>query len=150
MDSEGTQSTQDLRDLKELLYEGFLTKEVKVRGFNMKIRTITGEEQTIAFDRVRRYDDFARISQIRIEILTFAVEAVNGEPLEVLYKSPSDPALANADKDITAIEKKRSVLKKLSHSVLNDIFAEYTIISDEAQKTEDKGIESDDDTVKNS
>ncbi len=117
--------------LRDFIHLGKSEEEVEVLGFKIRYRTLTADEQTAVFDHCARYEDFARVSVLRRETLIYAIETINGAPLEDLY--------LGEDKDkISDIEKRRKILGKIDTEVLSVIFSEHSEMSEKRNQVLEK------------
>jgi hypothetical protein len=118
----------EIGDLSKLLKQGFINTTYTYDGedgkFVFKLKTLKPLEEIAAqrdaekrFEEVSLKDTDVQSIFLAIETLAWAIESVNGTPLELV--PGSDPA---ADTDL---RKRRSLLNQFSQKLLLDLWKEY-------------------------
>jgi len=116
-------------DLSQLVNVGKIQEEVKLFGFNIKMVTLSAEENTDILEKtVLLEDDTARFNELKYAILAKAIKSVNGMTLEQLYAGPE------------VSNKARAVIGKWQQLFINMLFDKYNGMverSEEALKNGD-------------
>ena len=113
--------------LRDFIHLGQSEEEVEVLGFKVKYRTLTTDEQTAVFDHCARYSDFARVSALRRETLIYAMETVNGIPLEEAYRKKDE-------EDLSDLEKRRRIIGAMDTEAINVFFSKHSDVSEKRTK----------------
>jgi hypothetical protein len=118
--------------IEDLLMLGHLSKSVTIGKFRFQLRTLTNEEKMTAYGSVPKLADntVESASGLRDELLVWAIESVNGTPLEHFY--------SGNQVDLSVREKRLAVIKKLATPVLDKLFLLYSGLEDEVAKTIEK------------
>lgn len=85
------------KDLKDLVFKGYISKEVKLYGILWVLKTLSADEIRKAYSSADEYEDLAYNLALRILILCMSLESANyhtfltvEEAREFLLKLPSD------------------------------------------------------------
>ena len=105
-----------LSDLKNLIYVGRLKKVVEISGFEFVVTTLSTRQQKDLVQRVMRTGQDDRILELKPITLSYAIESINGAPLESLCDDPSikDPS-----------ERRMYVIFELQATLLERLFQVY-------------------------
>jgi len=130
-DAEEAVSQQKLASLRDLVFLGRLTEKKEIGGFIFDIQSLTVAEQKSMMKRVMKADDEERLLGIRPIILSYAIRAVNGVPLDELCE----------DETITSVEDRRiSVISGLQASLAEKLHKAYDNLIEEAEGDGAEGV----------
>jgi hypothetical protein len=106
----------EILSLEQLIRVGKIEEEVNIASFQFKLVTLTSVENAdvIAITSNIKEDE-QKFSALRFEILSRAVESVNGVALDTLYKG----------KETLKIKKREEILKLLQQTVINSLWEAY-------------------------
>jgi hypothetical protein len=106
-----------LEDLKNLIFLGRLTKEIKIGGFSFKISTLTTAQQRDVMKTIMKDGDAAeRMLDVKPLTMSYSVQSVNGVSLDSLC---TDDSLTNIQ------ERKLNVMLNLQSVLLEKLYREY-------------------------
>ncbi len=113
-----------LKSLKDLIFLGRVEKSVICGDCSFLMKSLTAEDQKNMVAKVMRMPEDIRLLNAKIVSVAFAVDKINGIPLE-------DLAEDNGEK-LDTYDKKISVIQNLQLSVVNKLFKNYEELLDES------------------
>lgn len=104
-------------DLSLLATTGRIENEAIVGGYKFKLRTLTARENNEVLAITGGViQDFTQLGYMRIEVLSRAIETVNGVPLENLYEGTEE---------LNTIDKKKAIVENWQLPMLTRLFDTY-------------------------
>ena len=113
-----------IKTLKDLIFLGRVEKNVICGDCNFLMKSLTAEDQKIMVAKVIKLPDDLRLLNAKIISIAFAIDKVNGTPLEDLAEE--------SEEYLDIYDKKISVIKNLQLSVVNKLFKNYEELLEES------------------
>lgn len=109
-----------LGDLSKLIEQGYVTDkyvhETPTGSYEFVLKTLNPLEEVECFKVIEKFElDQERTINLTLEFLTRSIQTVNGVELEKVPGTEGDSVL----------DKKRSILKKLSGTIILGLWAKY-------------------------
>ena len=115
-DQEEGQSMLNLKNMKELVFLGKLRETLDIGGFKFVVSTLTASQQRDIMRSIMRIDDADRILDLKLVTVSYAVETINGLPVEEFCE----------DESITSVEDKRvNVVGSFQAALLEKLYQTY-------------------------
>jgi hypothetical protein len=124
--SQESQKAPQVQDVKSLVLLGRIEESFDDFGFTWHMHSLNSSENSDAMAAVQHLDGLAQINQLRIEVLSRAIDTINSQPLEVTY---------TGDPKTNTIAKKREIVGSWQPTVLNKLFEKYSSLVDRSNKT---------------
>ena len=115
--------------IEDLLMFGHVSHEADILGRKFVVKTLCVSEKEQAYSAVAHLpaSSFVHFFNLRDELLSRAIESVNGLPLISYYRpSPDDPA------GMTDDQKKVAVVKKMHGPIVDKLHELYNILEENA------------------
>lgn len=103
--------------LEDLIFIGKMEESFDLIGKKWKLRTLTSEEQVDATSNTANFDNLARVTALKIEILGFALTQVD----DIVLNDPEETA---------------DFVRKLQTPIINALFMKY----EELQRKQDTAL----------
>jgi len=113
-----------IKTLKDLIFLGRVEKNVICGDCSFLMKSLTAEDQKIMVAKVIKLPDDLRLLNAKIISIAFAIDKVNGTPLEDLAEE--------SEEYLDIYDKKISVIKNLQLSVVNKLFKNYEELLEES------------------
>lgn len=121
------QTEASLGDLEQLIFLGRIEDSKVINGFHFDMRTLTGKEQNDVWLSVAFLNNETKFFVIKVAFLAKAISAVNGRPLDVLYKGKDFRELNKEQRCMRVVESWQDVL-------INELYAFYSDLVDRSKK----------------
>lgn len=105
-------------DLEQLIFLGCIQDVKTIAGFTFDMRTLTGKEQNDVWLTVAFLNADTKVLVIKIAFLARAIVAVNGRPLEVLYKGKDF-------RDLSKEARASRVVEAWQDTLINELYGFY-------------------------
>jgi hypothetical protein len=112
-----------LDNLRDLIFLGRLREHIDIAGFRFVVSTLTARQQREIMQQVMTFDQVNRILDIKPVTMSYAIETINGVPLE---------ELCNDDDIEDTSERKLSVIYNMQASVVEKVYQVYEKLVQEA------------------
>lgn len=113
-----------IKTLKDLIFLGRVEKSVICGDCEFLMKSLTAEDQRIMVAKVMKIPDDLRLLNAKIISIAFAIDKVNGTPLEDLAEE--------SEEYLDIYDKKISVIKNLQLAVVNKLFKNYEELLEES------------------
>lgn len=113
-----------IKTLKDLIFLGRIERNVICSDCSFLMKSLTAEDQRIMVTKIMKIPDDLRLLNAKIISIAFAIEKVNGIPLEDLAEE--------SEENLDIYDKKISVIKNLQLSVVNKLFKNYEELLEES------------------
>jgi len=108
--------TLSLDNLRDLIFLGRLRENIDIAGFRFVVSTLTARQQREIMQQVMTFDQVNRILDIKPVTMSYAIESINGVPLEDLCKE---------DDIEDSAERRLSVIYNMQAAVVEKVYQVY-------------------------
>ena len=115
-------SKKDL--LNDLIFLGKLTKVVKLKGYDVKIKTLSNEDQSDILKILFQVSDDQKVQYLKLITLSKCIEEINNIEFNSYFEDSED-----------LVSDKIDFLSKMQASIVDKLFSEYKELYDEADIT---------------
>lgn len=109
------QNMLDLADLKDLVFLGRLQETVDISKYKILVTTLTANQQKEIMVNVMKLEQTNRILDIKPVTVAYAVESINGVPLEDLCED--DSIIEKIDRRVSVVHSMQAVLVERLYQV---------------------------------
>lgn len=119
-----------LKNIKELIFYGSLSKVVEIDGFSFKIRTLSNSEARDLTKKLLKMSDEEKLSDSNTWQVAIALEEINGLSIEEAYLG-----IFGEDNDIKTTQQKCfDIISNMNNHFVSRLMDEYFILSTESNK----------------
>jgi hypothetical protein len=125
------EKTLKIKQLKELIFLGNLSKTIEKDGFFFQIRTLSNAESRELTKRLILMDDTDRLTYGNILHIATSLEKINGLDIDDVYEELFGPT----EELITKLDKNLEILSTLNTHLVSFLIDEYFLLSNESKKS---------------
>lgn len=114
-------------DLEQLIYLGCIEDSKIINNFTFDMRTLTGKEQNDVWLSVSFLNTDTKFLVVKVAFLARAIMAVNGRPLDVLYKGQDF-------REVTKEQRCVRVIESWQDTLINELYDFYSQLVDRSRK----------------
>lgn len=116
---EQPQETVQTGDLEQLIFLGCIEDSKKINGYTFDFRTLTGKELNDVWLSVSFLTSDTKLFVVKTAYLARAIKAVNGRPLDIMYKA--------ADyRELTKEQRCLKVVESWQDTLINELYEFYS------------------------
>ncbi len=114
-------------DLEQLIFLGCIEDSRMINGFKFDLRTLNGKEQNDVWLSVSYLSNDTKFFVVKVAFLARAITAVNGRPLDVLYRGKDFRELTREARCMRVVEVWQDV-------VINELYDFYSQMVERSRK----------------
>lgn len=114
-------------DLEQLVFLGCIEDSKTIDGFKFDLRTLTGKEQNDVWLSVAFLNNDTKFFVVKIAFLARAIMAVNGRPLDVLYRGKDF-------RELTKEARCARVIEGWQDTLINELYDFYSQMVERSRK----------------
>lgn len=118
-----------VRNIRDLLFAGHMSKVVEVDGFYFKLKTLNNEENRDLAKKIIKLPEEDRLSFANTFALAASIEEINGLSLSDAYKE-----VFEVDSEEGDFEKALVILSKMNANLVGKLISEYMQLNESSRK----------------
>ena len=132
-DISGSKKTENSLDklIKDLVFLGRLSKDVKVSGYSFRVNTLTEERQRLLVSRIMRMTNDEKVAYAKVYTVAESVTHINDIGIEEISSRIDETN--NVDEDNSEISK-INFFGSLQAAIIDILFEEYEKLLGESKK----------------
>ena len=115
------------QDLEQLIFLGYIEDSKTIAGFKFDVRTLAGKEQNEVWLSVSFLNNETKFFVIKPAVLSRAIVAINGRPLDIMYKGKDF-------RDLTAEQRCLRVIETWQQPLIDELYEFYTELLERSRK----------------